>query len=58
MTTRSSTPPPQSRLGQQLAADIPSLEVQDLPEILDAHSRDHTEDLQFLPDLVAFPSST
>lgn len=58
MTTRSSTPAPQSQLGQQMAADMPDLEVRDTPELLDAHSRDHTEDLQFLPDVVAFPSST
>jgi glycolate oxidase len=58
MTTRSSTPPPQSELGQQLTAAIPGLEVRDTPDFLDAHSRDHTEDLQFLPDVVALPKNT
>ena len=58
MTTRTSTPPPQSPLGRQLAAEIPGLEVRDTPEFLDAHSRDHTEDLQFLPDVVVLPANT
>ena len=30
----------------------------DAPDIREAHSADHTEDLQFLPDLVVEPTST
>ena len=37
---------------------MPGLEVRDTPDFLDAHSRDHTEDLQFLPDVVALPKNT
>ena len=41
-----------------MTAAIPGLEVRDTPDFLDAHSRDHTEDLQFLPDVVALPKNT
>ena len=58
MSTGSPTPPPQSGLGRQLHAALPGLEVRDTAEVLAEHSRDHTEDLQFLPDVVAFPRNT
>ena len=53
-----SSPPPETDLGQQLHAALPHLDVRDSTEMRAEHSRDHTEDLQFLPDVVAFPTST
>ena len=41
-----------------LRRDCPHLRVLDAPDIREAHSADHTEDLQFLPDLVVEPTST
>ena len=57
MTTGSSNPP-QTELGQRLKAALPDLEVRDSAEFRAENSRDHTEDLQFLPDVVALPNST
>lgn len=48
--------------GPEIAAalrrDCPHLELHDHAEMREAHSRDHTEDLQFLPDVVVLPTST
>lgn len=57
MTTGSSNPP-QTELGQRLKAALPDLEVRDSQEFRAENSRDHTEDLQFLPDVVVLPKST
>lgn len=57
MTTGSSIPL-QTELGQRLKAALPNLEVRDSQEFRAENSRDHTEDLQFLPDAVALPKST
>lgn len=38
-----------------LSSAVPGLEVQDSLEHRLAHSQDHTEDLRFMPDAVAFP---
>ncbi len=58
MATDASPPLPHSALGRKLQSVVPDLEIQDSEENRSNHSRDHTEDLQFLPDLVAFPRST
>ena len=57
MTTGSSNTP-ESDLGQRLQAALPELEVRDSAEFRNEHSRDHTEDLQFLPDVVVIPETT
>ena len=58
MATGSPTPLPESDLGRRIQAALPHLELRDSADLRAEHSRDHTEDLQFLPDVVAFPKST
>jgi glycolate oxidase len=41
-----------------LQTAVPGLCVESTTESREAHSRDHTEDLHFLPDVVVFPTST
>ena len=41
-----------------LQTAVPGLCVESTTEWREAHSRDHTEDLHFLPDVVVFPTST
>ena len=45
-------------MARALRAQFPGLDVHDAAEVLEAHSRDHTEDLHFLPDAVVMPQST
>ena len=45
-------------IAEALQAAVPGLLVEWTAESREAHSRDHTEDLQFLPDVVVFPTST
>ena len=45
-------------IAEALQATVPGLRVEWTAESREAHSRDHTEDLQFLPDVVVFPTST
>ena len=58
MATGSSTPLPERDLGRRIHTALPHLELRDSADFRAEHSRDHTEDLQFLPDVVAFPKST
>lgn len=46
-----------SSLAAQLQAAVPHLRILDSAEDRAAHSQDHTEDLQFLPDCVALPEN-
>ena len=45
-------------IAEALQAAVPGLLVEWTAESREAHSRDHTEDLQFLPEVVVFPTST
>lgn len=45
-------------IAEALQAAVPGLLVEWTAESREAHSRDHTEDLQFFPDVVVFPTST
>ncbi len=45
-------------MAEALRLAIPELQVESSLESRTSHSRDHTEDLQFLPEVVTFPQST
>ena len=58
MSATSNSPTEPRTLAESLRTTIPGLSVEWNEEIRANHSRDHTEDLQFLPDVVVFPDST